>query len=156
VPNRPSSAYDRMPRRAIIGLGMMASAAVMLAIISVPPDQQQIAILSAGGMAIAAGLWRYRHRFRPGTAPAPVHHGESPPPPPPSAGFDPAVFMKAATTHAGPASATRMLPALTDERLPKLRALQAHPATPEEERTAAEDTIARLAKIKRRKPRRAS
>lgn len=155
MPNRPSSAYDRMPRRAIIGLGMMASAAVMLAIISVPPDQQQIAILSAGGIAIAAGLWRYRHRFRQTTAP-PVHHAEAPPPPSPPAGFDPAAFMRAATANAGPASAPRTLPALTDERLPKLLALQEHPATPEQERSAAEDTIARLTKTKRRKPRRAS
>jgi hypothetical protein len=143
-----------MPRRAMIGLGMMASAAVMLAIISVPPEQQQIAILSAGGMAIAAGLWRYRHRFRPGTSPAPVP-AETPSPPPPPAGFDPAVFMKAATTSAGPASAARMLPALTDERLPKLRALQAHPETPAHERSAAEDVIDRLSKTKRRKARRA-
>lgn len=155
MPNRPSSAYDRMPRRAIFGLGMMASAAVMLAIISVPPDQQQIAILSAGGIAIAAGLWRYRHRFRPTTAP-PVDHAEAPPPSPPPAGFDPAVFMKAATANSDPAFVTRTLPALTDERLPKLRALQAHPTTPDQERAAAEDTIARLTKTKRRKPRRAS
>lgn len=154
MPNRPSSAYDRMPRRAIIGLGMMASAAVMLAIISVPPEQQQIAILSAGGMAIAAGLWRYRHRFRPGTSPAPVP-AETPPPPVTPAGFDPAVFMKAATASAGPASAARTLPALTDGRLPKLRALQAHPETPAHERTAAEDVIERLSKTKRRKARRA-
>jgi hypothetical protein len=143
-----------MPRRAMIGLGMMASAAVMLAIISVPPEQQQIAILSAGGMAIAAGLWRYRHRFRPGTSPAPVP-AETPSPPPPPAGFDPAVFMKAATANARPASAPRTLPALTDERLPKLRALQAHPETPAHERTAAEDVIERLSKTKRRKARRA-
>lgn len=155
MPNRPSSAYDRMPRRAIIGLGMMASAAVMLAIISVPPEQQQIPILSAGGIVIAAGLWRYRQRFRLRTSPAPVHHDETPSPPPPPAGFDPAVFMKAATANSGPASAARTLPALTDERLPKLRALQEHPATPEQERSAAEDTIARLTKTKRRKPRRA-
>lgn len=155
MPNRPSSAYDRMPRRAIIGLGMMASAAVMLAIISVPPDQQRIAFFSAGGIAIAAGLWRYRHRFRPGTSPDPVP-AETPAPPPSPAGFDPAVFIKAATANSGPASAARTLPALTDERLPKLRALQEHPSTPEQERSAAEDTIARLTKTKRRKPRRAS
>jgi hypothetical protein len=144
-----------MPRRAMIGLGMMASAATMLAIISMPPAQQQLAMISAGGIVIAAGLWRFRHRFRTANSPVPVHHDETLPPPVTPAGFDPAVFMKAATTSAGPASSTRTLPALTDERLPKLRALQAHPETPAHERTAAEDVIERLSKTKRRKARRA-
>jgi hypothetical protein len=136
----------------MIGLGMMASATTMLAIISMPPAQQQLAMISAGGIFIAAGLWRYRHKFRTAASPAPVHHDETPPPP---AGFDPAVFMKAATASAGPASAARTFPALTDGRLPKLRALQEHPETPSHERTAAEDVIERLSKTKRRKARRA-